>query len=230
MSTKQENSGAIDWHSQIAAKFDDGYSTSRLFRERLAIWKDLIARYSKPESRVLDAGCGAGTMSFVAAGKAKDVVAFDGSAQMIEICRRKQAEWGTPNVVFEQATLAEVGRFGRATFDLVLCSSVLEYVDDLWGSIDQLANMLAPGGVLLLSMPNGSNPYRWFERLIYGLTGKPRYYAHVRHVPTAGAMVRGFGEHGMEVVESRHYANLFGRSGANGMTGLLFVMACRRRG
>ena len=58
---------AISWHDSIAPAFRDGYVRSRGFRDRLRAWGNLIERYARPGDQVLDAGCGAGTLSFEAA-------------------------------------------------------------------------------------------------------------------------------------------------------------------
>src|SRR6185437_12599458 len=137
------------WHSEIAHDFDAGYQRSPLFRQRFEVWSAMIARHLPPGGRVLDAGCGSGVLSFAAAEQGGEVTAFDASPEMIGICESKLAKHPGWKVKFELARLEEALRFGEAAFDLVLCSSVLEYVPDFWGAILGLATCLKPGGVLI---------------------------------------------------------------------------------
>ena len=41
--------------------------------------------------------------------------------------------------------------FQRAAFDVVICTEMLEHVEDWRGAVDNLKQAVAPGGVLLLS-------------------------------------------------------------------------------
>jgi 2-polyprenyl-6-hydroxyphenyl methylase/3-demethylubiquinone-9 3-methyltransferase len=197
---------AISWHDSIAPAFRDGYIRSRGFRDRLRVWGTLIEHYARPGDQVIDAGCGAGTFSFEAARIAAHVDGIDGAERMIDLARAGADERGIANVSFQVAlfeTLSE--RAGR--YDLALCSSVLEYLPDLATEIARLAALLRPGGRLILSLPNGRSRYRRFEALAWRVTGWPRYYRHVRHVPSS-TEVRGIlGQLGLNVLETVYYAD-----------------------
>lgn len=197
---------AIGWHDSIAPAFRDGYVRSPGFRDRLRAWTTLIERYARPGDRVIDAGCGAGTLSFEAARIVTHVDGIDGAQRMIELARAAAAERGVANVSFDVALFETLS--GRAgLYDLALCSSVLEYLPDLQQEIARLTGLLRPGGRLILSLPNGRSRYRRWEARIWRLTGRPRYYRHVRHVPTS-AEVRGIlKDLGFEVLETVYYAD-----------------------
>ena len=197
---------AISWHDSIAPAFRDGYVRSRGFRDRLRAWGTLIERYARPGDQVVDAGCGAGTLSFEAARIAAYVDGIDGAERMIDLARAGADERGITNVSFQVALFETLSdRAGR--YDLALCSSVLEYLPDLAIEIARLAALLRPGGRLILSLPNGRSHYRRFEALAWRLTGRPRYYRHVRHVPASTEVreiLRGLG---LNVLETVYYAD-----------------------
>jgi 2-polyprenyl-6-hydroxyphenyl methylase/3-demethylubiquinone-9 3-methyltransferase len=197
---------AISWHDSIAPAFRDGYVRSRGFRDRLRAWGTLIERYTRPGDQVVDAGCGAGTLSFEAARIAAYVDGIDGAERMIDLARAGADERGVTNVSFQVALFETLSdRAGR--YDLALCSSVLEYLPDLATEIARLAALLRPGGRLILSLPNGRSHYRRFEALAWRLTGRPRYYRHVRHVPASTEVreiLRGLG---LNVLETVYYAD-----------------------
>ena len=112
----------------------------------------------------------------------------------------------------------------------MLCSSVLEYVEDLEGALDWLVERVKPGGTLLVSMPNGASLYRKAERLAFRLTGRPRYYANVRHLPLVATFEGRLQNRGLVIGETRTYAGpavIRKLMGAQ-RSGTLFVVAATR--
>ncbi|WP_066584603.1 class I SAM-dependent methyltransferase [Sphingomonas pruni] len=197
---------AISWHDSIAPAFRDGYIRSRRFRDRLCTWRRLIDSYARPGDRVIDAGCGAGTLSFEIARIAAHVDGIDGSERMIKLARADAAEHGIANVSFSVALLTALSSRAEQ-YDLALCSSVLEYLPDLRTEVARLVRTLRPGGRLILSLPNGSSGYRRFEALAWRLTGRPHYYRHVRHVPCSTKVAIMLSELGLSVLETAFYAD-----------------------
>lgn len=230
------SSGAVAWHSEIAARFDERYARSRAFRERLAVWSDLIERYGGPSAHALDAGCGSGILTMVAARHCARVVAFDASPEMLDLARQKLDADASANVELLNAQLPDLAFLAERRFELVMSSSVLEYMDDLWLTIDALIARLTPGGVLLASLPNGASIYRGAERIAYRLTHRPRYLAHVRHVPNEAAIVDGLRARGLMLEDVRYYGPSPGLSALGRKVGLarftdhLFVVAARKAG
>ena len=151
---------AVD-SSDHVEDFARQYDDSAAFRERFDVWSALIARYGAPNRDAIDVGCGVGTFTLEAAQHARAALGVDASANMIAVAKRHSQA----NVTFRQATIAELGQSMPAPAGLVLCSSVLEYVDDLSGSLDVLADLVGPGGHLIISMPNPASLYRRAERV-----------------------------------------------------------------
>ncbi|MEZ5987626.1 MAG: methyltransferase domain-containing protein [Planctomycetota bacterium] len=109
--------------------------------------------------RVLDAGCGEGYGAAMLAEVAAAVTGVDVSAEAVA---RAAARYARPGLRF-----VEVGPDGpfppeEGGYDLVTSFEVLEHVADPGGYLDRLAAAMAPGGLLVLSSPNG--PYYRDER------------------------------------------------------------------
>jgi 2-polyprenyl-6-hydroxyphenyl methylase/3-demethylubiquinone-9 3-methyltransferase len=199
-------SNAVEWHQRIGARFAERYSHSAAFRERLRLWSDLIDRHLAPETVALDAGCGPGVLAAVAARRCARVAALDASSNMIALARRRAQDEGVGNIEFHLGTIGDPALLAGCRFDAILCSSVLEYVEDLDAALDWLAARLAPGGALLVSMPNGGSFHRRAERIAFRLLGRPRYYAFVRHAPTPAQFAWTLRRCGLPPVFTEFYA------------------------
>jgi 2-polyprenyl-6-hydroxyphenyl methylase/3-demethylubiquinone-9 3-methyltransferase len=227
---------AIGWHQRIGARFSDRYLRSAAFRERLRVWTRLVEAHVKAGASVLDAGCGPGALSCVAARRCAQVEALDASSNMVALARQRALEAGIENISFQNGAIGDDALLAGRRFDAILCSSVLEYVENLDGALGWLAERLAPEGVLLVSMPNGRSCYRWAERAAFRVTGRPRYLAYVRHFPSVAQFRERLRRHGLEPRETAFYAapawlrRFASRSGWSERVEPLFVMAARREG
>jgi 2-polyprenyl-3-methyl-5-hydroxy-6-metoxy-1,4-benzoquinol methylase len=198
---------AIKFHSEISKKFDDHYHTSSLFQNRLSVWASLINKYLKPGENVLDAGCGSGVLSFYICKLGNKVVAFDGSEEMIELCKKKMTSQADCNVDFFVETLPLKNSAVAGQFDMIISSSVLEYVEDYALCINNFKGRLKENGLLLLSMPNRKSLYRRIEKITYALTKKPRYLGYVKNMFTVSEFRSIMQANGFEEIENIEYSS-----------------------
>ncbi len=115
---------------------------------------------------VLDAGCGTGEHSLLAAASGAEVVGVDISPTAIARARAKSAEREL-TVRFELAsalTLAELGD----TFDVIVDSGLFHVFDDSDRAkyVASLALVLRPGGMLYLMCFSDSEPGDWGPRRV----------------------------------------------------------------
>ncbi|WP_159593604.1 class I SAM-dependent methyltransferase [Chelativorans xinjiangense] len=99
--------------------------------------------------RVLDIGCGAGQTTREAARIAAEgaVVGMDTSAEMLEVARRRCAEEGLRNVVFEQGD-AQFHAFSAAGFDLCISRFGVMFFPDP-AAFANIGRAMRPGGRLV---------------------------------------------------------------------------------
>jgi 2-polyprenyl-3-methyl-5-hydroxy-6-metoxy-1,4-benzoquinol methylase len=199
---------AIEFHSKRVQSLAKKYVDSREFRARVQVWSRLIAMCGDPSADVIDVGCGVGTFSFIAAPAFRSVVGVDGSEQMIVEAQRRAVAY--PNVTFRVGRLETLAHDAGAV-GLVLCSSVIEYVDDFDRGMDVLAALTAPGGHMIVSIANASSVYRKLEAISYRLFRWPAYFGLVRNLRTAGEMRSAGGARGLSLVQVAYYGRL-GRS------------------
>lgn len=102
--------------------------------------------------RVLDAGCGSGPLAAALSAKGAIVTGFDSSAAMIELARERLGADADLRV----ADLGEPLPFADDSFDEVVASLVLHYLQDWAAPLRELRRVLRPGGRLILSVPHPS--------------------------------------------------------------------------
>jgi SAM-dependent methyltransferase len=101
--------------------------------------------------RVLDVACGEGYGTAALARVAASAVGLDVSPQAIAHARDAYA--GIANVSFVEASCTRLP-LPDASFDTVVSFETLEHVLEQEAFLDEVARVLAPGGVLVLSCPN----------------------------------------------------------------------------
>ncbi len=101
--------------------------------------------------RVLDVACGEGYGSALLARGAASVVGVDISPQAIDHAKATYARLG--NVEFVRASCTSIP-LESASIDVAVSFETLEHIAEQAQFLDELARVLKPGGVLLLSCPN----------------------------------------------------------------------------
>lgn len=224
---------AIDFHDAIATAFDGKYETSAAFGERFHVWTALFSRYINPTDRVMDLGCGSGVFSNYLAETGCLVTGIDGSAEMIKLCNQKKTSVSACYVV---QSLPLPNPRDYAMQDVILASSLLEYIDDVERVVYQIHAVLKPNGLLIVSMPNRLSLYRRIERRLFGLTGYPRYFAHIHHVPTEEAFNQQLTKLGFDLLETTYFSSydplsrILKRALPKQYVNSLFVAVYRKRG
>lgn len=202
---QNKRSGAVGYFSDEAAAFAQHYATKENFQERDRLWRALLDRYAVEGQTAVDLGCGSGIFSFYLAQKGVQVSAVDGSAEMLTLCRQRQAEQELTNLTFHQGVLPALNGIPLEPADLLLASSVLEYIDDLEAMFALLARLTRPGGLMFLSMPNALCLNRQYQRLKYRLGRGFPLYAHIYHFTTPRRLSAQLRPYGFQLIESHYY-------------------------
>ncbi|MDH4869907.1 methyltransferase domain-containing protein [Pseudomonas sp. BN515] len=98
------------------------------------------------DARVLDLGCGAGHVAFQVAPLVGEVVAYDLSAQMLDVVASAASQRGLRNVVTQQG-MAEALPFADASFEFVFSRYSAHHWSDLGVALREVRRVLKPGGV-----------------------------------------------------------------------------------
>jgi arsenite methyltransferase len=117
------------------------------FERKQAITRDHL----RPDSHVLEIGCGTGSLALALSPFAGHIHAVDFSAEMIRIAGRKRQAQGVSNVTFQQGTLDGSAPFQPETFDCALAYSILHLVADRTHILNSIWKLLKPGGSFISS-------------------------------------------------------------------------------
>ncbi len=102
--------------------------------------------------RILDIGCGGGILAEPLARLGASVIGADASATNIDVARQHAAEAGL-NLEY-RCTTAEALADAGERFDIVLAMEVVEHVADLALFVRRAAEMVQPGGLMIVATIN----------------------------------------------------------------------------
>jgi SAM-dependent methyltransferase len=154
----------------------------------------------------LDIGCGSGLFSLAAHQLGARVRSFDFDADSVgataELRRRRAPDSGW--VVEHGSVLDAQYLAGLGQFDVVYSWGVLHHTGDLWRAVEAAAGLVAPGGLLFVSVYNdqerASRMWRRVKRRYNGsgpvmrgllVAGSSAYLARHRPVRAVAGVVRG---------------------------------------
>jgi ubiquinone/menaquinone biosynthesis C-methylase UbiE len=138
-------------HDQKAIWNQVARERDRLVAQRyIPLWERMLDVVGVgPRVRFLDAGCGSGGASAIAAWRGAVVTGVDLSDQMIAVCREKTELTGC---TFEVGSL-EALPLEHASFDAVIASMVLHFCLSPERALQELKRVLVPAGRIAVSSP-----------------------------------------------------------------------------
>ena len=152
----------------------------RLFVEGYPVFKSYIPRDAKT---ILEVGAGSGRYGLMLA---KDfpnatVVETDIVPESLEAIKRATQELALSNVRIEvQNVLAMT--IPDSTADVVFCDAVIQHIPEHAVAIGEMARILKPGGVLILSSVNKRNvPHQLYKHVYLPTLGKTYSYGYEKN-------------------------------------------------
>jgi SAM-dependent methyltransferase len=161
---------------------------------------------------ILEVACGAGGITLPLARLGARVRALDIDRADVETLAQRARDMRLDNL---SAAVEDAFAFRHdARYDVIVASEVIEHVLDPDALLANIVRHMAPGGLLIVTTPNGYGPWEisnyvrphhvarrwnWLRRL----AGKPPYVAgtgpdHCQHY-TRGRLVKLFRRHGLDV-------------------------------
>lgn len=125
------------------------YAVSPIHAQGPDLQRMLATAAVAPHERVLDVGCGAGHTALTFAPHAREVVALDITAQMLDVVRQLASQRGLSNLGY-QLGAAESLPFEDASFELVTSRYCAHHYADPTRATSEAARVLRGGGRYLL--------------------------------------------------------------------------------
>lgn len=117
--------------------------------------------------RVLDAGCGSGPLTAALRDQGATVSGFDLSPAMVDLAGERLGDDADLLV----ADLAKALPYDDHTFDLVVSSLALHYLEDWIAPLTEFRRVLRPGGRLVVSVPHpAAYMFNYQDRDYFALT------------------------------------------------------------
>ena len=106
------------------------------------------------QQQVLEIGCGGGLISEDLGRRGAQVVGIDPSQRALEAARMHVKENGLGTQVSFIEGYAETLPFADGSFSVIVCLDVLEHVSDVRTTVQEIARVLAPGGIFIFDTIN----------------------------------------------------------------------------
>ena len=166
--------------NQKARFWRNKYGANATLHSRVEQFTVRLSKVCLPSSQILDLGCGTGDIAAAIGHRGYQVTACDFAEEMIDIARSSHNGAGVKWVCLKPDW--EVLPFGDGSFDGIVASSVFEYLVDVQRVAAELARVLRPEGVLLLTVPNPFSPARKREAWLQSILSNHRLSLMLRRI------------------------------------------------
>ena len=168
---KSSKIDGIMFHDLAAEKWLENYA-HKGFQKRRVAFNEFLKRVVNPKSTWCDLGCGSGPLIPDLISFGAKVIAIDGSLKMISFAQ-VNPEIKDPNAVnwlcHNLEDLDGLELSSNKKIDGVLCSSVIEYLQNPQLGLDNINSMLNVGGDLILSVAPKFSLIRTIQKSIRSL-------------------------------------------------------------
>jgi 2-polyprenyl-6-hydroxyphenyl methylase/3-demethylubiquinone-9 3-methyltransferase len=163
---------ALEHFESTAGAYEAHAESRPEFEERFRVWDRAIDRALPAGSAgatAIDLGCGPGHLTQRLVSRGLHTIAIDGSEAMLARTRERLEREGLPGADVRPYVLplpVPAVDDLAGTAQLIVMSSVIEYVDDDHELLRQCRQLLTPGGHLLASFPNRRSLYWTAQRAL----------------------------------------------------------------
>lgn len=189
-----------DWRERIESRMNEEQTFAEPNIRRVEDWMGI----DFAGQRVLIVGAGTGAESVVLHQRGAEVHGIEPYDKAMEIVYLKADQHNIPRERFQQA-VAEKIPHPDESFDFVYCYTVLEHVQDVAASIDEMLRVCKTGGLVHIQTPDYRFPYephykidrpafspRWLTALRLRLNGRSPAFLNTVNFVTAPELNRIF--------------------------------------
>lgn len=173
----------------------------------IRIRAETVRQFLRAESfaRILDIGCGDGSLSLPLLNSARHLALLDFSEGMLSAARAQIPRELLPHVeIFQQNALSAA--FPPRSYDVILCVGVLAHVDSPESLLNRIASWLKPGGSLILQYTEADHVMSIITRSLESIRGVLRSEKYERNQTKGSELLDGLRRRGFELQASFRYS------------------------
>ena len=156
--------GKAFFYEGFAGEWDAHMNVPELHKRLRLVFGGLLEEAEIRGKDVLDAGAGTGWFSRGLTQWGGRVTSLDVGTELMNQVRKKASSHRVVGSVLDLP-------FPDASFDVVLCTEVIEHTTDPRHAVAELGRVLRPAGILVLTVPNRA--WHWTVRLANALRLRP---------------------------------------------------------
>jgi len=154
----------------------------------------------------LDIGCAEGDVTIPLASLGYNMIGFDISEENIKKANSKRVSKHNP--MFFVGDAENLGIFEKGIFDFVICSEVLEHVQNPKEVLNSINKISKKNALLILTVPNGYGPYsllndHFRNKIVHHILPRIGKSGHV-HSFTLNKIKKLIADAGFDVMEVKH--------------------------
>ena len=139
--------------SLTAIPGQDNFTYRQIFK---FITHNVLDKLNNRSVKVLDVGCGVGSISTYLADKGYEVMGIDVSENAIKACLKAKENLGIKNAQFK---ISDILNFNsKQKFDLIILNEVIEHIESDSKALQKIYRLLRDKGFLLLTTPSINAP------------------------------------------------------------------------
>lgn len=166
MSDIYDDESFFNAYSEMA-RSKDGLKAAGEWHQLKKLFPDFTGK------RVLDLGCGYGWHCRYAADHgAREIVGIDASTKMID---RAKAMTESPKVSYQVLDMMDIGQLS-GTFDVIISSLAIHYIEDYAGLVQLIKSKLNSGGRLIISVEHPIFTAQGNEEWVLDSEGHRKYW------------------------------------------------------
>lgn len=158
----------------------------------------VIDKYLSRDSRVLDIGCGVGTVSLYVANKGNEVLGIDISEKAIDAAQKSAELLGIKDVSFKAMDFLHA-EF-QEKFNFIILNNILEHLTNDRVCLQKIRELLVPGGILYFCVPSDKALLHQLKLKIYKKDVYDSLVGHLRRY-TESSLSSILEMEGFEVME-----------------------------
>ena len=130
-----------------------------------------LSKYAQSQMTGLDAGSGKGPSSAIMSKYVKNLYSIEYDESNVDRQKKNLSRFSeelNKKIIVSQGDLTNIALEDN-TIDIIVCSEVIEHIDDYQKALAELYRVLKPGGRMIFSMPNKNSAFWLYDKLIYYL-------------------------------------------------------------